>query len=76
MSTIGQCRFAVRELEMSASLAVPSFGRLLYAAFRTRMSTFRPPKSFSRLVRIVPIDERVVMSATTPFNVGAVAGCW
>ena len=70
-SKIGQWRFAVKEFVMSASLAWPSFGRVLCAAFSTRMSTFFSVKDWPSAVRMSSIEGREVMLAATPCRVGA-----
>ncbi len=74
---IGQCRFPIRLFVMSESVAVPSFGRKFTVALRTRMSNFPllPPASVAKVVlrsaRMVSTDGRCVISATAPFNFGA-----
>jgi hypothetical protein len=68
-SIIGQCRLPTRLLSISASLACPSFGRVLKDALKTRMSILLA-KSDLTLDRTAPMDARVVMSATTPSSFG------
>jgi hypothetical protein len=65
INTIGQCKFPTRLLSMSASLASPSFGRVLNDALSTRMSILLPKSDFTE-DSTAPMDARVVMSATTP----------
>ena len=70
-SKIGHWRLAVKEFVMSASLALPTFGRVLCAAFKTRISIFLCVKYRPRAVRTSSIEGREVMSAATPCRVGA-----
>jgi hypothetical protein len=70
MKTNGQCRFPNKELLMSASLALPSLGRVLCDALRISILIFLLGKWLVKAVRRAPTEERDVISATTPRMVG------
>jgi hypothetical protein len=75
INIIGQCKLPTRLLSISASLACPSFGRVLNDALRIRMSILLP-KADLTLDKTAPMDARVVMSADTPWSFGHAGLCW